>query len=211
MTTLKELTAFIELKGFVSPQMIADEFDVDLVKACDIVKACWDRGLLLPVNRAFFAIPSDDGAPPMWDMAADSSRKQLWYRPEIDAIRKLFAEDPTLAVTVNDMAKLMEVHPNRARKVLYLMAESGELIQEQAEAGGAYHKPPFIFALSKDHIRTREKQAIAESVARKKKGGAKRKANDKVRKTEANIDPRTKPISPAKPGKPLKVDFEKEY
>lgn len=209
MSRWKLIQEIIEEKGYVNAQLISDNLDVSLIRACNILQACWKKGLLLPVNLAFFAYPQEDGGPLVFDSAKGTERTARWYRPEIDAVEDIFEKEPDLAVTVRDMADRLKIHPNRVRKVLYVMVEAGTLVMTEASGGGAFGKPPKIFALRLQNMESRSQQAVEEGKARRKKAKQTRKINEVDKKADQSW--RIQEVKPPKPKKALKVDIREEY
>lgn len=155
MATLKDVMELAETQGHISADSISKTFDLDLMKACDVLKACWDKGLLLPVDVAWFA-PPVDGEPMKYTREHSIANKEKWYRDELDALRGAFEEDEALALTVTDAAKLLKMNPNKIRKVLKLMEELGELVSAESEFGGAFGHKPIIFSANVDNFQARE-------------------------------------------------------
>jgi len=166
MVKAKEIVALCEDSGWVSAVKISEAFDIPLDKACLALKLCWDKGLLMPVDRAWFAPPTEDGLPLQFAGVKGQLNRERWYLPYLNMLRELWANDPMLALTVNDTAELLDISQNTARKVLYHLADLGEVRQYEAKKGGAFGHKPRIFGLDEQAIKERERQLQLQKISR---------------------------------------------
>lgn len=169
MTNLRDVMRWAEDTGFVSVFGLQEAFGIDAVKACRVLKVCWDRGLLMPVDKAFFA-PPVDGRP--FRMTEDSrgearKRRLQWYRPELALVQAYFEQDPEGSLTVQEAMRNFDLEMNRARNALNLLTDEGVLIRREATSGGVFGRRPFIYALSPNGIVKGDEQVKVETLKRK--------------------------------------------
>lgn len=196
MTKLKtkDVLSIVDEKGHVSAADIAGAFDIPIEKACDVLKACWERGLLLPFDTTWFARPIN-GKPVALTGQAGRQNKEKWYRDEIAEISQAFGEDESLALTVRDTTDRFNIPVNKARKILNLMVELEYLISEEAGTGGAFGRRPIIYSINRDNIASRETDLEVETQHRRQV----RKAKAMVAKKGLKLDTTTGEIKPMKP------------
>lgn len=214
MVKKSEMKAFIEMRGYVTVHMVTEEFGVTELQACNLIKACWDRGLLAPLPGSWFTLPGEDGGPQPKPPAEEVNRRRLsWYRPELERVRKIWEDDPHAAVTLMDGVEETGITLNRLRKVFNLLVETDELITTQAEYGGAFGRKPLIYSKDLEQVAERnaklEGEAKARTKARQSKASATREKMRKERK-EALV-PEQQVVIDRKPRTPLKVDIREEY
>lgn len=178
MPTVKDVVDFARQRKFVTVAVLSEEFDLSTDKACRVLKACWDRGLLAPTDMSWFTIPGDDGLPLKMRSARGATTRSEWHKKSLDAIRAMVADDPTMALTVRDVEKELDTPNVKARNALKLLVELGELVSREAAVGGLYGKRPVLFGVDEAAIAAREDQIELERKAKT----AERKAAEKARK-----------------------------
>lgn len=212
MVKKSEMMGLIESRGYVTPRVVAEEFGVTELQACNLIKACWNKGLLSPLYGSWFTLPGEDGGPQPKPSAEEVNRRRLsWYRPELELVRQIWENDPHAAVTLMDGVEETGITLNRLRKVMNLLVETGELITTQAEYGGAFGRKPLIYSKDLEYVAERnaklEGEAKARTQARQSKATASRAKNRQDKKASALED-----IAPrVQTQKPLRVDIREEY
>lgn len=180
-----ELSSVIKacrVRGFITVESLETEFDLSEDQACKVIKACFDKGLLLPTRQSFFTEPDEDGSPIDWrsrTSPGSANRRALWYKPELAAIREYVKEHGGVGVTINDLAEKLEIHGNRLRKALSVLVDLGELQSREAKVGGAFGRHPVIWGVTNKAIDARE-QVLRQHVEEVKKQGKKVKKEKKV-------------------------------
>lgn len=212
MAKWKDVKELVDRQGFVSVESLMANFDLDMQRASEVIKACWDRGLLLPTTRSWFAVPDKNGETPLPRSSAKMAAG--YHHKELEVLRGLWKEDEALALTVYDAVDILEVHPNKARKVLELMYTTGEVMRAESTFGGAFGKKPFIYAKSYEFIGERNTKLKAEAEARKIARGMKAKetraANkDIIVEPVADSDVPRRVVTKKQPV--TRVDFPREY
>lgn len=170
---LGQVRKIIDAEGLVNVDILAKALHLNEAQACRLIRACWDRGLLLPVREAYFAPGVGDEPVKFRDVRRSvSDQAQRWYKPYLEALRDYFTDPGCLhALTVNDAIELLDCTPNIARKALKMMAMMGELKEEEASTGGAYGHRPLIWYKTDQDWEKRNRQFIeaAKSKTRKPK------------------------------------------
>jgi hypothetical protein len=184
--TRERILALQQEKGFLNARLFAEHFDLPLPKAYQVLKACWDKGLLVPVDLAFFALPENDGTA-RFKSKSGQTQKESYYRPEFDAVRKLWEENPDTAFTLREVKNITQLDQARLRKVLYYMEETGEVHKAQADAGGMYGRPPLLFAKSYAALSSKNEDIVAK-VRAKEQAKKKKKGNQPPPKKRPPID-----------------------
>jgi hypothetical protein len=161
-----QIKALVEANGgAVNVLQLAEASGLPLDEACQLLGRCINRGLLLPVETALFALPTDAGMPaPFRSVKTNVSAE--WYKPHVKAIKKLI-KSTGVGVTVRDAEDVLGVKNQTARKVLELMETQGTFVSRQSESGGAFGKRPVIWGPDERHIRKREKLYAKNKKAKK--------------------------------------------
>lgn len=172
MPTLKDVVKLARSRGLINIDLIAQSLQISEDQACRALKACWDRGLLMPVLTAYFAEPIQ-GKPAQMGVGGDAKRRAAWYRPEVRAIEDMLDARSGMGVTVREVVQELRVADNRARNALSLMVETGVLVKGTASAGGAYGHRPLIFGRDLEAIAARD-QLYLDKASKKRKSKPKR-------------------------------------
>lgn len=221
MTTLREVLDLAKTQP-ISVEILVKAFpDVDEDKACRILKACWDRGLLLPAAKAWFGLPVEGSLPWSTDdqrraghsasigKTWSSDRKVKYYRDELEKINK-FYDELGMGITVNDVRAIFDCTHERARLFLRVLVEAGELIEQEATAGGAYGRRPKIYARDNQDYLRRNSVFIEEAPLKEERRKAKIKATKQAAKVTAATQTARKP-KPVKHEAEVAVVSEREW
>lgn len=200
---VKKLKSVVKARGYVSTEMIAKSLDLTIEEARRAVKACYDRGLLIPSDRSYFVLTQEDGTPVPWEGQGREIRDT-----RVKRIKQLLHEHPDIGVIVKDIEEAFDppLANSTTRKLLKDLVEEGTLVM-----GKSAVRPPFmghftfIFGLTQEAIDNRDAEFLEEVEQRV---AAKKSKNKKVKPKELIIDNSSKPRVVG--GKVL-VDFSDEY
>lgn len=210
MPNVREVKKLVSERGVINLVIIQDEWGVDINEAYRILKACLDRGLLLPVDRAYFAFPDEEGLPIQYGSSAGRRNREQWWQKELDVIRPMLEEEDA-ALTITDVVAVADLNRERVRKTFELLVELGECVKFEAAFGGAFGRKPYIYTKNPENVASRNTKLRIEAKERREARTAKSKATrDKKRKTNRAAEREEwhtpHPIHDDNP--PLKVDFD---
>lgn len=209
---LKEVISYAKRRDYVNIIMLADRFDIEEDQACQVIKACWDRGLLLPTDQSYFTLPKEDGG-----IRSFQSKKKKGDNTK-EKVLTFMQSRPDVGVSVNDVATALDITPPTARFALRALVAKEVLFEEIASSGGSFGQLPVIWGLSEDALAARDKIfAEATEHRKKKEKGKKAKASTKE-SVVGEVEPPQKssiPVSTSNAkvryeGRAMKVDFGDE-
>lgn len=204
----KKLEALIDEVPLITMERIASEFDLSLPEACRILKFAWDQGLLLPVDRAYFAKPVKKGVP--FQMGQGSAYREKNKVKVFDIVKS----NPEMGVSVQDIAHELDITLPPVRASLKALEAEGELISRQAAYGGIFGKRPMIWGLSEEALDARDEVFKVKESQREKPGpkpGSKNKKKFTHKDADRIIDAAmTKKHVRIEDGQ-LKVDMPRDY
>lgn len=176
MLNAKVVMSFIEERGLVNVPLIAHEFELTYEQAYKVLHRLQGAGKVLPVESALYGVPGKDGRVLYHrkDARAIDAQK-AWYRADLESVTTYIADKLDVkAATVNEVKDALDFSNQKARKLLLMLVESGQLMTKVSRFGGSFGKKPGIYGLTGEDLDAREYEIKGIADASKKKTVKKR-------------------------------------